>query len=436
MPQYLSHINLNQNELQNAVVQRLATAPSNPTEGQVYFDTTLDKLGVYNGVTWTYMGDAEGGQFVDLTTNQTVGGVKTFTSFPVTPSAAPTTNYQVANKKYVDDSIQNAGGYTDKLAQDAVGGILTDTATVDFDYDSGASEITASVLDSPLLQGQNGAYYLDRTNHTGTQSADTIVDGTNNKVFTSTDKTKLDYITATQAVNLDDLQQAVDGLEAAVVLKGTWDASSGSFPTGTNSGWSYIVSVGGTVDGITFDVNDRIVAITDGASSSTYAGNWFKLDYTDSVLSVNGNTGAVVLDTSDVDDTTDRRYVTDAQRTVLSNTSGVNTGDEPAASTTVQGVVELATTAETNAKTDTERAVTPAGLATFTRKYTATIGNGSSTSIAVTHGLGSQFVTAQVFEVSSNEMVMCDVVLTSSTVTTFNFSQAPASDSLRVVIVG
>ena len=434
MPRFLSHINLNQNELQNAVVQRLATAPSSPTEGQVYFDTTLDKLGVYNGVSWAYMGDAEGDQFVDLTTNQSVGGVKTFTSFPVTPSAAPTTNYQVVNKKYVDDSIQDAGGYTDKLAQDAVGGILTDTATLDFDYQSGTSQITANVLNSPLLQGQNGAYYLNRANQTGTQSADTVVDGTNNKVFTNADNTKLDYITATQAVNLDDLQSAVDGLEAAVILKGTWDASSGSFPAGTSSGWSYIVSTGGTVNGITFDVNDRIVAITDGASNSTYAGNWFKLDYTDSVLSVNGNTGAVVLDTSDVDDTTDRRYVTDAQRTVLTNTSGTNTGDEPTASTTVQGIVELATLTETQAKTDTQRAVTPSGLASFTRKYTGTIGG--STSIAVTHGLGQQYVTAQVFDASTNDLVECDITLTSATQTTFKFSTAPAANSLRVVIVG
>ena len=38
-----------------------------------------------------------------LTGNQTVAGVKTFTSFPVSPSSAPTTDYQVANKKYVDD---------------------------------------------------------------------------------------------------------------------------------------------------------------------------------------------------------------------------------------------------------------------------------------------------------------------------------------------
>ena len=35
-------------------------------------------------------------------TAQSFAGVKTFTSFPVTPSSAPTTNYQVANKAYVD----------------------------------------------------------------------------------------------------------------------------------------------------------------------------------------------------------------------------------------------------------------------------------------------------------------------------------------------
>lgn len=35
---------------------------------------------------------------------ETIAGVKTFSSFPVTPSAAPTSNYQAANKKFVDDA--------------------------------------------------------------------------------------------------------------------------------------------------------------------------------------------------------------------------------------------------------------------------------------------------------------------------------------------
>ncbi len=42
---------------------------------------------------------------VKLTGNQNVAGIKTFTSFPLTPSAAPTSDYEVANKKYVDDSL-------------------------------------------------------------------------------------------------------------------------------------------------------------------------------------------------------------------------------------------------------------------------------------------------------------------------------------------
>lgn len=44
--------------------------------------------------------------YVALSGNQTIADIKTFTSFPITPSLAPTTDYQVANKKYVTD---NAG---------------------------------------------------------------------------------------------------------------------------------------------------------------------------------------------------------------------------------------------------------------------------------------------------------------------------------------
>ena len=49
-----------------------------------------------------------GTKVVRLTGDQTIAGIKTFTSFPITPSSAPTTDYQVANKKYVDDQITEA----------------------------------------------------------------------------------------------------------------------------------------------------------------------------------------------------------------------------------------------------------------------------------------------------------------------------------------
>jgi len=45
------------------------------------------------------------------------------------------------------------------------------------------------------------------------------------------------------------------------------------------------------------------------------------------VDSVNGQTGVVVLDTGDIAEVTDKKYVTDAQLVVIGNTSGTNTGD-------------------------------------------------------------------------------------------------------------
>ena len=44
---------------------------------------------------------------VKLTGNQTVGGIKTFTSSPIVPT--PTTDFQVATKQYVDNLIGSGG---------------------------------------------------------------------------------------------------------------------------------------------------------------------------------------------------------------------------------------------------------------------------------------------------------------------------------------
>lgn len=61
-------------------------------------------MGISTPLGIAYGGTGSASQnFVDLTAGQTVAGVKTFSSFPVSPSSAPTTDYQFANKKYVDD---------------------------------------------------------------------------------------------------------------------------------------------------------------------------------------------------------------------------------------------------------------------------------------------------------------------------------------------
>ena len=106
-----------------------------------------------------------------------------------------------------------------------------------------------------------------------------------------------------------------------------------------------------------------------------------------------------------------------------SNLSGTNTGDEVQATTTVQGIIEIATQTEVNTGTDTTRAITPSRLRSTlgitsslstTLTYSELIGNGSATSIVVTHSIGNQFVQAQVYEVAGMDKVECEIELTSS----------------------
>jgi hypothetical protein len=92
----------------------------------------------------------------------------------------------------------------------------------------------------------------------------------------------------------------------ALVYKGTWNAATNTptLASGVgNKGDYYVVSVAGTtnLDGITdWQVND--IALFNGTA-------WQKIDNTDSVLSVNGQTGVVVLGPTDVGATPNTAYV-------------------------------------------------------------------------------------------------------------------------------
>lgn len=52
MTKFLSNLHLNQNQLIQAVLQNSGTEPQSAVKGQVFFDTTVNRLKVYDGTKW------------------------------------------------------------------------------------------------------------------------------------------------------------------------------------------------------------------------------------------------------------------------------------------------------------------------------------------------------------------------------------------------
>jgi len=98
-----------------------------------------------------------------------------------------------------------------------------------------------------------------------------------------------------------------------------------------------------------------------------------------------------------------------AEQTTLSNQSGTNTGDEPAASTTVAGISEIATAAEVNTGTDNVRSISPLALECSTLSSDVTTNNAKVTNAThtgcVTGSVGLTIATNSVTNARLADMV-------------------------------
>ena len=119
------------------------------------------------------------------------------------------------------------------------------------------------------------------------------------------------------------LQNQVNGLYGGAIYQGTWDALTNT-PTLTSSvgtqGYYYIVSVAGStnLNGIT-DWNVGDWAIFDGTA-------WQQVDNTDTVVSVNGQVGIVVLTTTNIAEGTNLYYTDVRAREAISLTTTGSSG--------------------------------------------------------------------------------------------------------------
>jgi hypothetical protein len=229
---------------------------------------------------------------------------------------------------------------------------------------TGATTLTGYVKGTGTT-AMTAASTIPNTDITGLGTASTKDAGSANGVAT---------LDAGGKVPVSELPAAVLG---ALSYQGTWDASTNT-PTLTSSvgtkGYYYVVSVAG---------NTNLNGITDWLVGdwAVYNGTiWQKVDNTETVTSVNGQTGAVTLTTTNIAEGTNL-YYTDV-RARASNSAGTGISYDSAT-----GVI-------TNSAPDQTVSITGAGTSVVTGTYpnfTVTSNDafvGTVTSVAATAGTG------------------------------------------------
>ena len=436
---YLSSINLNDNELQKAKLHPLASAPAVGGEGAVYFNTTTDTLYVSSGSAWlSVSGDIEDvlagtGIAVSGTADKTVAlshlGIEGLADagedaimfwddiasatkwlVPTIASGIRITGTALSLAGIPNSSLTNSGVTVTAGAGMTGGGAVVLGATTTLNVIAGTG-ITVNA-DSVELKGSGSLTSTAYTKWNGTQLVDALVsdDGTTVTVAGNLTVTGTTTTVNSNTVNIGD---------NIIVLN--------SDETGTPSQDGGIEIERGTSTNVALkfdETSDRWEFTNNG---STYYNIPISSEYnayvhpTQTAISLDAASdawGAVVRI-----DTDSTGHVTSAVKGGISTVT---------ASSTVEGLVELATATEVKAGAATNRAVTPAGIASLS--YATSVGNGVLTSIPVTHNLGTRDVSVQVYDTTTFDTIYVETVRTTTAVVTLEFTTAPTTNKYRVVI--
>jgi len=393
-------IDLNKLELQNPRIQNLAADPGSPVEGQIYYNTVSKKKRTFNGTTW----DEDGSVATAVTQTSNSGGAG---RMKVSAGA--------------DRTIGDYAGGAGIVKSDADGVVSAAAAGTDYVTNGSSGAFTNKSFDA------NGSGNSISNLETADFAANVIdTDGT----LAANSDTRI----ASQKAVKTYVDIAIQGVK--------WKASVRVATTAAGTLASSFEN-GDTIDGVVLATGDRILIKdqADPKENGIYTVNASgaptrALDSNTSA-EIPGSAVGVMEGTANAEkafiNTNDATFTLGSDNvTYVSFVSAL----VPAASTTVEGKVELATLAETEAKSDTGRAVTPSGLANFPIKKTFTIGDTSTTSFALTHSLGTKDVVVSVRSTTTDDQVIADVNCNSTSQVTISFAVAPGTNEYTVTVIG
>jgi len=395
---FLVSIDLNKNELLNARIQNLGSAPSNPVVGQVYYNSGDNVMYYYNGLAspngpWVAMNASQ--EVIQDIVGSSISGGTGLTSTYVDSTGVTTID--------LDNTAVNAGSYGSqtKIPTFTVDqqGRLTQAGEVDVATELSITGDTGNTSISLLTEGLtvNGGEGID-------------VAVTNNAITISGEDA------STTNKGIASFSAADFNVNAGVVSIKDIDLDSQT--TG-----DYVATIVGTANEITVSPNSgHNAAVTVGLPDNVeITGN----------LQVGGNLN--VIGTVNSVNTT-QINIEDNKVKLNSNFTGTPTTD---AGITVERGLESDTEILWNETSD-KWTLTNDGsnYHAIARKYAETLG-ASATSYTISHNLGTTDVTVQIFEAASPfAQVEADVKRTSANTVTVDFAVAPSAGEYKVVVVG
>jgi hypothetical protein len=384
---FLTHIDLSKNQLQNAVVHPLGTAPSGGVEGQIYYNSTIGdkKLYIHNGSTWTPVGDITS---VVSTTPQLVVTSGTSGDVSLAINIAP--------------SIANGGA-----------GLVTSDLVYDY--------IDALDLVNSVIAG-NGITVSSATgnvtiSHSDTSSVSNVI---------ASGRT---YLTGLTFDTFGHVTGVTTGTETVVDTNTTYDLSVVGQLSGAllsligNDSTTDSIFIGGTPNEITVGAVGTTISI--GLPDDVTITNNLVIGGN---LTVSGTVTTVNTETI---------LLADNIITLNSNATGTPTENggievERGSSANVSVIWNEATDRWQFTNDGTTYYNIPVGPDATQDSYTTTL-TATSGAQVVTHNLGSRNVIVQLYDTITYETLYADIVRTSSNDVTVTFVSTPPNAVIAMV---
>ena len=431
---FLDDINLNDNQAENLVIQRIATLPTG-VEAKIVYDNASNTIKYYNGTGWIEL-DGAGG----ISGSGTVGTVPVFVTNTTTLGDSQLITTGSGNTQ---NFIFNTGGLVGLK-----GNLSVDQGGI---YDGNSSLGTSGQLLSSTgtkIEWINAPVSYTKWVLTGDTGTQDITDGNTVLVAGGTNITTEVTATDTVTINLDDNVtlagdltvtggditlggtgriQGVDTVSAAtdavnkdyvdnlvvgnLIFQGGYDAANNSpdldsSPSASiKKGWSYVVTVAGNFFTEAVEVGDFLIAQQD---APTTLANW---------VTVQNNVGLATASTVGIGNV-NVNGLGDLDGLKVSYSSGTATVgvDIKNNASTFTALNEMLFLVYDGADTATNLALPIESLATYVNANTGKqfVGTSSSaTTHTFNHNLNSFNVIVQLYDTSTKETVYASVDRTS-----------------------